>query len=266
MKDEFFLIRETKTETGGTRYEPILVRGQACEQGIVLENGTALYCPFKLGSFKFGDFLLVTYDESTQELLPYPRTPQEANPEQDPIILDAAENRKNWAKNGAEKLIVAVQEMRAAISEGRLTDTLIHKWNELKQQFIDVATNALDKVHIKVNFTNTSRIYSPLTLLSDTGKSKNINAFIDSGADTSVIHPNAAKELGLESHQKGVIESMTEGSSEVPLVNVTVRLPGGFSKEITAAVYAPVREKTSSDFLVGADFILAAKKAGVSLI
>ncbi len=264
--DEFFLIRELKTEIGGIKYEPVLVRGEIFERGIKLEGGVTLSCPFSLKSFKFGDLLLVTYDESTQELLPYPRTPQEANPAQDPIILDAAENRKKWAKDGSEKLIVAVQEMRAAISEGRLTDALIQKWNQLKQQFVDATTSALDKVHIKVNFTTMERIYSPVTLLSRTGKAKNINAFVDSGADSSVIHPNAVRELGLEPDQKGIIESMTEGSSEVPLVNLTVKLPNGFSIEIIAAVYAPVREKTASDFLMGRDVILPAKKAGVSLI
>ncbi len=265
--DEFFFIREIKTETGDAKFEPMFVRGQACEQGIILENGISLYCPFKLSSFKFGDIFLVTYNEDTQELLPYPRTPQEADAAQDPNLLDAAQNRKNWARNGAEKLITAVQEMRAAITEGRLTDALIHKWGELRQQFIDATTNALNKIKFKVNFTATARIYTPVELRSDAEKkTMNTKAFVDTGADVSVVHPRIVRELHLVTHQKGIIEGITDGTNEVDLVAVTVTLPNGFSKEVTAAVYAPVREKTGADFLVGADFVLKAKEAGVNLI
>jgi hypothetical protein len=243
---------------------------------LVLADGTMIPANFNLLSCLGTDMLFVVLDLASRTLTQLPYDVPEADADVGAIRADAVSARVGWLSDGAVALENATRDVYEHVKANRVTAPLAGGWGDQSAQWADDAIASATPAPVQTVFITFNRkhpVFSArekvapythnVTLAGpESGKIKALRAPDDDGCSIDgLIAPDLASSLGLHMVRAVRIEGITPDEAvDTRVARISVTLAPNVSDIFEVAVYAPLRKKTNSDFLIGRPIVDLGKK------
>ena len=234
------------------------------------EDGSESLFPvrFNARDYFFGDMFRAVLDFDTMTVTAMPVALTYADAIRDTgvsALAQASVTRASAAIKGLQELTINVS---GSLKTGAIPATMFAEIERAEREWGNLPAPGAQGVNAirqaRVNLVNPQIIYPVRLQVGD--RQVKLQSRVDSGSEVSIISPAMARKL--RAPEKGAVQlgGFTGGSAVVPMVELKAVIGKQKVIPVTAAVSNLVTLQTGRDFLVGADLLLAAKKAGVSML
>jgi len=257
-----FYLFQKDNQKAGLPLEPLLIDGQLYSDRVIFPDGSIILTQFDISDYLFSDICFCEIDLLARTITPMPFNPPSGAPSMNPDLDVAKETRANLLAEGVGHLKDATREIRDAIKNNKITETLAKGWRDVSQRWMDnVTQEAMPVENYQVHFATVPPFYHDVELRAGEGDTPiKDHAMDDSGAGINLISPQRTKQLRLKPGRVVTVEGITpEESVSTRVVSVHVTLAPGVGKPFEAAIYPPLRKKTNADFLLGRPIVKYAR-------